>query len=72
MTFVYQLFSNVMLATFPAQVIVVSIDPIDIDHSTVTTYFMVRKAMERKPFGSEGSLLTQGSLEDNEMSAGVR
>ena len=32
-TFVYQLFPNVMLATFPDQVIVVVVDPIDVDHS---------------------------------------
>ena len=34
-TFVYHLFPNVMLATFPDQVLVVVIDPVDIDHSTV-------------------------------------
>ncbi len=33
-TFVYHLFPNVMLATFPDQVLIVVIDPLDIDHST--------------------------------------
>ena len=41
-TYLYQLFPNVMIATFPDVVSVVVIDPVDIDHTTVTTYSMVR------------------------------
>nr|WP_232320910.1 aromatic ring-hydroxylating dioxygenase subunit alpha [Mycobacterium shimoidei] len=37
-TFVYQLFPNVMLATFPDRIFVIVVDPIDIDHSRITTY----------------------------------
>ena len=44
-TFVYHLFPNVMLATFPDQVLVVAIDPVDIDHSTVTIYAMTTAAV---------------------------
>ena len=40
-TYVYHLFPNVMVATFPNQVLVITIDPIDIDHTTVTIYAMV-------------------------------
>ncbi|MDT5257039.1 MAG: hypothetical protein QOD10_2119 [Mycobacterium sp.] len=80
-TFVYQLFPNVMLATFPNQIIMVVVDPVDIDHSTVTTYAMVkpdiaeealRIAALRDDPGASETLLARGALEDNEMSAGVQ
>ena len=80
-TFVYQLFPNVMLATFPDQVIVIVIDPIDVDRSRVTTYLLATPeaaeaaliAVGRQSDAERGpSLLTRGALEDNEMSAGVQ
>jgi choline monooxygenase len=73
-TFVYHLFPNVMLATFPDQILAVVIDPIDIDHSTVTTYGMAgpRVVAERAPTGGGRGLLPEGALEDNAMSAGVQ
>jgi choline monooxygenase len=73
-TFVYHLFPNVMLATFPDQILAVVIDPIDIDHSTVTTYGMAgpRVVLERAPTGGGRGLLAEGALEDNAMSAGVQ
>jgi choline monooxygenase len=73
-TFVYHLFPNVMLATFPDQILAVVIDPIDIDHSTVTTYGMAGPGVvaERAPTGGGRGLLAEGALEDNTMSAGVQ
>jgi phenylpropionate dioxygenase-like ring-hydroxylating dioxygenase large terminal subunit len=73
-TFVYHLFPNVMLATFPDQVLAVVIDPIDIDHTTVTTYGMAGPGVvaERAPTGGGRGLLAEGALEDNAMSAGVQ
>ena len=80
-TFVYQLFPNVMLATFPDQVIVIVVDPIDVDRSRVTTYRLATPeaaeaaliAVGRQSDAERGpSLLTRGALEDNEMSAGVQ
>jgi phenylpropionate dioxygenase-like ring-hydroxylating dioxygenase large terminal subunit len=80
-TFVYQLFPNVMLATFPDQVIVIVVDPIDVDRSRVTTYLLATPeaaeaaliAVGRQGDAGPGpSLLTRGALEDNEMSAGVQ
>ena len=70
-----------MLATFPNQVLLVAIDPVDIGHSTVTTYAMVAadindaadsaaKAASAKADGA--SLLAAGALEDNEMSEAVQ
>jgi phenylpropionate dioxygenase-like ring-hydroxylating dioxygenase large terminal subunit len=77
-TFVYHLFPNVMLATFPDQVLVVVIEPVDIDHSTVTIYAMttpaVAEALLTAPGDGAGArgLLAAGALEDNEMSEGVQ
>jgi phenylpropionate dioxygenase-like ring-hydroxylating dioxygenase large terminal subunit len=73
-TFVYHLFPNVMLATFPDQILAVVIDPIDVDHTTVTTYGMAepRVVEERTPTGAGRSVLAEGALEDNAMSAGVQ
>ncbi len=80
MTFLYQLFPNVMIATFPDQVSVVVVDPIDVEHSMLTTYTFVTPefadaamiAAAQRDGGAPPSLLEQGVLEDNEMSAGVQ
>jgi choline monooxygenase len=77
-TFVYHLFPNVMLATFPDQVLMVVIDPVGIDESRTTIYAMttlvVAEAVSADPVDSAGArgLLAAGALEDNEMSEGVQ
>ena len=77
-TYVYHLFPNVMFATFPNQVLVITIDPIDIDHTTVTIYAMVTpdvaKHVSANPEDAAGArnLLNEGGVEDNEMSEGVQ
>lgn len=77
-TYVYHLFPNVMVATFPNQVLVITIDPIDIDHTTVTIYAMVTpEVMQRAskdPVASQDArnLLNEGGIEDNDMSEGVQ
>jgi phenylpropionate dioxygenase-like ring-hydroxylating dioxygenase large terminal subunit len=77
-TYVYHLFPNVMVATFPNQVLVITIDPVDIDHTTVTIYAMVTpdvaKRVSADPENAEGArnLLNEGGIEDNEMSEGVQ
>jgi phenylpropionate dioxygenase-like ring-hydroxylating dioxygenase large terminal subunit len=77
-TYVYHLFPNVMVATFPNQMLVITIDPIDIEHTTVTIYAMVTPELAGRvsanPDDAAGSrdLLNQGGVEDNEMSEGVQ
>jgi phenylpropionate dioxygenase-like ring-hydroxylating dioxygenase large terminal subunit len=80
-TYVYQLFPNVMIATFPDFVLLVVIDPVDIDHTTVTVYAMATPNVAQRASTSAGqldepmaanTLLARGALEDNEMSAGVQ
>ncbi|AGB25349.1 ring-hydroxylating dioxygenase, large terminal subunit [Mycobacterium sp. JS623] len=77
-TYVYHLFPNVMVATFPNQVLVITIDPIDIDHTNVTIYAMVTpevtERLSANPDSATGArdLLNEGGIEDNEMSEGVQ
>lgn len=64
-------------ATFPDLVLVVVIDPVDLDHTAVTIYSMAkgstsRRAQEATQEQRAGSLLARGGIEDNEMSAGVQ
>jgi choline monooxygenase len=77
-TYVYHLFPNVMIATFPNQVLVITIDPVDVDHTTVSIYAMatpgVAELVAANPDAAEGprNLLNEGGIEDNEMSEGVQ
>ena len=79
-TYVYHLFPNVMFVTFPDLVLLITIEPVDVDHSTVTIYSMATPAVAAKaPVNAEEtravgarSLLGAGGVEDNEMSEGVQ
>jgi choline monooxygenase len=78
-TYVYQLFPNVMVATFPDLVLVIVVDPVDVDHSTLVIYTMVRPDVAERaaadspsnPAGA-GSFIARGGVEDNQMSEGVQ
>ena len=74
-TFVYHLFPNVMLATFPDRVIMVVIDPIDLEHSAFLTYAM--DGQRARPDGRDDrgrgrALVDRGAIEDNAMSVAVQ
>ncbi|MGZ4576217.1 MAG: aromatic ring-hydroxylating oxygenase subunit alpha [Mycobacterium sp.] len=78
-TYVYHLFPNVMVATFPDVVAVVVIDPVDVGRSMVSTYSMVKpEVAERASLDPSnrlvgaGSFIERGLAEDNEMSMGVQ
>ncbi|MCV7199145.1 aromatic ring-hydroxylating oxygenase subunit alpha [Mycobacterium angelicum] len=79
-TFLYQLFPNVMLATFPDLMLMIVIDPVDVGHSTVTIYSMVRPEVADRTSRDPGpnnpagaaSFIARGAVEDNEMSEGVQ
>jgi phenylpropionate dioxygenase-like ring-hydroxylating dioxygenase large terminal subunit len=75
LTYVYHLFPNVMLATFPDVVLMVVIDPVDIDRTTVTIYSMAKPEVAQRldpTINPGGTLLARGGVEDNEMSEGVQ
>jgi choline monooxygenase len=74
-TYVYHLFPNAMVVTFPDQVLVIVIDPVDIDHSTLTIYAMTTAADDAATTARDGgarSLLSMGGAEDNAMSEAVQ
>jgi choline monooxygenase len=78
-TYVYQLFPNVMVGTFPDLVLVIVVDPVDVDHSMLVIYTMVRpETADPTPGDSPGnpagagSFIARGAVEDNEMSLGVQ
>ncbi|HTY30846.1 aromatic ring-hydroxylating oxygenase subunit alpha [Mycobacterium sp.] len=76
-TYVYHLFPNVMLATFPDLVLVIVIDPVDVDHCTVSIYSMAKAEIAPpgsadSPANAAGTLVARGAVEDNEMSMGVQ
>jgi len=79
-TYLYQLFPNVMLATFPDLMMMVVIDPVDVDHSTTIIYTMVRPEVAERAAPDAGrsipadaaSLIARGGVEDNDMSEGVQ
>jgi choline monooxygenase len=81
-TYVYHLFPNVMFATFPDQVLLIIIDPVDVANSLVTIYSMGTPEVAQNVSANGGehnspaegarNLLDTGALEDNEMSAGVQ
>ncbi|MCX2934902.1 Rieske 2Fe-2S domain-containing protein [Mycobacterium sp. CVI_P3] len=74
-TYVYHLFPNAMVVTFPDQVLVIVIDPVDIDHSTLTIYAMTTGTEDAAAAvrAADGpSLLSMGGDEDNAMSEAVQ
>jgi phenylpropionate dioxygenase-like ring-hydroxylating dioxygenase large terminal subunit len=75
LTYLYQLFPNAMIATFPDRVVLVVVDPVDIDHSAVTSYAMTDPAVFGDLPGEPtagGKLIADGLLEDNQMSEAVQ
>lgn len=69
-----------MIATFPNVVMMVVLDPVDLDHTMATTYSMVRpdvaarlplEAGPNDPADPDG-FIARGVAEDNEMSEGVQ
>lgn len=79
-TYLYQLFPNVMLATFPDLMLMIVVDPVDVERSTVTIYSMARPELAERANSADGqynpaavgTLIARGSVEDNEMSEGVQ
>ncbi|UDM36929.1 Rieske 2Fe-2S domain-containing protein [Mycobacterium ulcerans] len=78
-TYLYQLFPNVMLATFPDVIAMVVIDPVSVDRTAVTIYSMVTPDVAERDsldassnLAGAGSFIGQGLSEDNEMSEGVQ
>lgn len=80
-TYVYHLFPNAVFATFPDLVLVIVLDPVDLEHTTVNIYTMVRPEVAQRMSPREDrqgdsphaeSLIARSGIEDNAMSRGVQ
>jgi phenylpropionate dioxygenase-like ring-hydroxylating dioxygenase large terminal subunit len=76
LTYVYHLFPNVMLATFPGRIILVAIEPLAIDRTRFVTY-----GLTDRPAGDAGAqaalergvdLVDAGSAEDREVACAIQ
>lgn len=76
LTYVYHLFPNVMLATFPGRIILVAIEPLAIDRTRFVTY-----GLTDRPEGDAGAqaalersadLVDAGSAEDREVACAIQ
>jgi len=62
MTYVHHLFPNVMLATFPGQILMIVLDPVTVDRTMVTTFAWRLGEAEARP--GNPSLLNDGAAQD--------
>lgn len=76
LTFVYHLFPNVMVATFPGRVFMVAIEPLAIDRTRFVTYLLsdsdVSDASEQAALRQGIDLVAEGGLEDREMACSIQ
>ena len=62
MTYVHHLFPNVMLATFPGQILMIVLDPVTVDRTLVTTFAWRVGEAEARP--GNPNLLNDGAAQD--------
>ena len=62
MTYVHHLFPNVMVATFPGQVLMIVLDPVAVDRTLVTTFAWRIDEAESRP--GDPNLLNDGAAQD--------
>jgi phenylpropionate dioxygenase-like ring-hydroxylating dioxygenase large terminal subunit len=71
MTFVYHLFPNALLATFPGRVFLVTMDPVAVDRTLQTTWSLVENAGTDEAvedyLAQAADLVSRGNAEDREV-----
>jgi phenylpropionate dioxygenase-like ring-hydroxylating dioxygenase large terminal subunit len=76
LTFVYHLFPNVMIATFPGRIIMVVLEPLATDNTRMINYQLTNRdggdAEAQGALERGGSLITAGALEDREMACAIQ
>ena len=76
LTFVYHLFPNVMVATFPGRIIMVVLEPVAIDRTRFVTYSLTNRdaadpdALEASQRGRD--LVNMGAAEDREVACSIQ
>jgi phenylpropionate dioxygenase-like ring-hydroxylating dioxygenase large terminal subunit len=76
LTYVYHLFPNAMVATFPTNLAVVVAEPVAIDRTRLVTFILaapvVRDAADRTALETAGKFVQAGALEDQEVAWAIQ
>jgi len=76
LTYVYHLFPNAMVATFPTTIVMVVVEPLTVDRSTLVTYALTsprnRDGNGRAAVQSGGEFVDAGALEDREVACAIQ
>jgi phenylpropionate dioxygenase-like ring-hydroxylating dioxygenase large terminal subunit len=76
LTYVYHLFPNVMIATFPTNITIVILEPLAIDRTMVVTYTMTDRPAELSEAEAEvkrgEDFVNLGAVEDREVACGIQ
>src|SRR5262249_21550481 len=76
LTYVYHLFPNAMVATFPTTMVRVGAEPLTVDRSTLVTYALTsprnRDGNGRAAVQSGGEFVDAGALEDREVACAIQ
>ncbi|MCW5889862.1 MAG: Rieske 2Fe-2S domain-containing protein [bacterium] len=76
LTYVYHLFPNVMVATFPARIFVVMLEPLAVDRTRFATYLLSDRAADDAPaqayLAQAGALVERGGAEDREVACAIQ
>jgi phenylpropionate dioxygenase-like ring-hydroxylating dioxygenase large terminal subunit len=76
LTYVYHLFPNVMVATFPGRIIMVVLEPLAIDRTRFVTYALTdrdpRDAEAQSALKRGGDLVDGGAAEDREVICAIQ
>jgi phenylpropionate dioxygenase-like ring-hydroxylating dioxygenase large terminal subunit len=76
LTYVYHLFPNVMVATFPTNVVVVVLEPIAIDRTRVINYTLTDRPQgdtdERAIVHTAQNFVQAGAIEDRDVACAIQ
>ena len=76
LTFVYHLFPNTMVATFPTSMVMVVLEPLALDRTALLTYALTsaehREGSGREAAQAAGNFLDAGAAEDREVACAIQ
>jgi phenylpropionate dioxygenase-like ring-hydroxylating dioxygenase large terminal subunit len=76
LTYVYHLFPNVMVATFPGRIFMVAIEPLAIDHTRFVTTMLTDRdftdAETRATLERAGDFVNAGAIEDRDVACAIQ
>lgn len=75
-TYVYHLFPNVMVTTFPTNIVVIVLEPLAIDRTLAISYTVTDRAIEQQDAQAEvkrgEDFIKLGAVEDRDVAAGIQ